>query len=283
MNTHNHDSYTTPASWWPTDFQPAARFPGGHPVTITVACQTGDGQGHPVTIDPDWSLQIPHDPYLAQVAHAFSGGSPCADLDRILPAVVDTWLHAQRLVPPPIRATPTGEWAPTQPQSGCCRGLSWANPQQPARHLRDIKHWANLHQAPEEYARIVLRQIQVTSGSRFEPDWSPRHHDWRWDASPPATKHPDLWDLWEAGIPPSIAMSVHIALGLDGPADPMDYIRILTEPTDIRRLARQAKGDPSALTRALTSTPSGGHPDAWPDASCVATNVTPSRPERRNP
>ncbi|MCL2316471.1 MAG: hypothetical protein FWC46_05225 [Actinomycetia bacterium] len=222
-------------------------FPTDEPVTFEVTCRTGP-QGpkthHPVTLNPDWSIDTGHDLGLERIAGALSGATTsCVTLaDKTVPALRDTWAQAARLAPVAITPLDRGKaWAVTEPVPGCpCeKRRPWELPVAGA-HIRDVTHWARRHGAPPNDARrlwAILTNPPDPTAPTYHDVFGPGLQE-----SPPLMDHvtvnPREADaLWTMGINPAWALMVQDAVGCPEPLHIAAYYYVSARQIDLDWLA----------------------------------------------
>ena len=226
-----------------------AAFPGGHPVTVEVACRVGGGRAkrHPITIGTDWSVETPHDLELERIAKALGGVSTCVDLvDHAVPALRDAWQHAHRLVPSRLhQRVDNDKWTPAQHVAGCSCSTGWPHPQGAAAHLRGVTHWVRHHGASLAAVKRLVVAIEDAPGVRFDPG-AQAPYEWR---TSPVVGDPDTgqW-LWEVGISPALVALVGVRLGLTEPLRRAAYLRIVADDIDLDWLVPFARDGATAAS-----------------------------------
>ena len=249
-------------------------FPWDDAVTFTVSCAvTPDGPRtrHPVTVNPDWSVDTGHDLATERVAAAL-GAWPITCLvlaDRTIPAVRDAWAHRARRAPVAVRPdgdAPLGDakrWILVARPAGCACG---ARPNGTltacVAHVRSPEHWAHVHHVPA--ARdAVERYHQICDGSTAL-HW-PRGTEWPHGERPlgaatfpPAMRAvtPDRHDaefLWLAGVHPDWALAVKGHLEGPESLEPLTYLYISLSQVPLDWLARFVPYGPGAILWAARS------------------------------
>lgn len=235
-----------------------ALLPG--PVTVTVACRTSRESGaparrHPITLQPDGSVDTPHDLEQERIMAALGGYLSCLELvDVVAPAFFAWYRAGQRLTPRLIRAKePRGPWRAAK-RASCCPARGYLHPQQAADHARSPRHVA-------ETTGVSSRLLsQLAGGVRVE--------------LPPEVHEEPLATLWDCGIHPDRVEVINQAIGARDPMPVEFYLGVMsTNPrliwladtiweteADVETAtwlawtyATQDRKDPAARTRWLNS------------------------------
>jgi len=204
----------------------------------TVGCRTarvgGPGRKHLVTIQPDWTVYVPHDIGLERVAMAMGGYLSCVDLvDREMPALRDLLqLRARRVVPSITRGV-AGRWTLRElvPDCRCSYGFRTAT--DAAEHARDPLHVARLHRvAPHRLTRLWSAVEQAYGRNVCIPPED------AWDAAAVVRERDGVGRLWEAGVHPQVVAGLHAALWPGGPAMPVwFYLGAVSRRPDVAWVA----------------------------------------------
>lgn len=183
-------------------------------VTLTVSCRTSRELGaparrHPVTLNPDGTVETPHDLDQERILAALGGYLSCLELvDTVAPAFFD-WYRAQvREVPRPIRAKqPAGPWRAAK-RAACCPARGFDEPQEAAEHARSPRHIASLAGIP---ARVLGQLVQDVT------------------VPPPAEAGDQPWaTLWECGMHPDRVELVDQTIGARSPMPVSFYLGVMS-------------------------------------------------------
>lgn len=192
-------------------------------ITFDVRCRTragARGRSHPVTVHPDWSLDVPHDLDAERIGVALGGTHTCVELaDRTLPAARDVVEHQLRLALPRLERDDSGPWRVVVDAPGCtCEHRTFDTAATAARHLRTITHWARFHAAaPSRIDRVVNALLPTTP---IEPPCPLPHR-----AASGYLDEPDGLDLlWDAGVHPSRVAALVAAISPDGTPVPTQLV-----------------------------------------------------------
>ena len=239
--------------------------PAPQPLTFSVPCSTRpdltSATHHPVTLQPDWTLDTPHDLEAERVACAFGGYCSCLVLaDRVTPAVQALLQARARRVPPALARGTRGAWTVRSPHKApCCRPGQQAS--EVAEHLRGVDHAARAADAPLALVRAVADAVLREHSA--DPPWLLTDDDVG-DLRRCVRSESGPVQVWEAGLHPTLVVYVHDeAVGEDGPPLPVAlYLGVLSRRPDLAWLAETlaavdgGRTDPSlAEWLAWTQTP----------------------------
>ncbi|WP_460845872.1 hypothetical protein [Nocardioides ultimimeridianus] len=135
----------------------------------------GRGKQHPITINPDWSVQTPHDLAAERVAMAFGGYLSCVELvDLEVPALRDWVMLTNRAALAGISATPSG-WR-VEAVAGCrCARTAYDGAATAFEHVRSVDHLALKYGADRRRLTRLLESFEAGAGTtlRHRPDVPP--------------------------------------------------------------------------------------------------------------
>lgn len=203
-----------------------------YPLVVQISCRTSrlhvePSTTHPITIEADGTVRLPHDIAAERIAVALGGTSSCLELiDHTVPAF-RTWLELRhRTDPHPIDSTDGGlSWQPTL-RAPCCLPGGYVRPEDAARHARDPRHVAATHAADATQLRQLIAAAKIPEP--LEPT------------------EPDDRRLWEWGIDPARAHDVALRLRLPGELPPEFHLaRMVTQP-DLTWIATTLRGRDAA-------------------------------------
>lgn len=205
----------------PFTLAPIPPSPSG-PVRLDVSCRTSRNGGprtrHPITLDPDWGVETPHDLGLERVAAAMGGYLSCLGLvDRGLPAVRELVQRLGRRVVPRISRDVGGRWTPAVLPTGCtCDSFGFASASEAATHVRGVKHVAHEYGVvPRELERLLDPLLDAHDTLFFSPPAD------EWGASSAVREHRGVELLWDCGLHPETVALIHRAVWPDGPPLPV--------------------------------------------------------------
>lgn len=203
-----------------------------YPLVIDIACTTSRDRRapeamHPITLEADGTVTLPHDIAAERIAAAFGGTSSCLDLiDHTIPAF-HRWMALRRRDDPhPIYSPDAGiSWYPTL-RADCCLPTGYSRPDEAARHARDPNHLATYHHADVRQLRALVAGADLP-----EPEPPTDREDHR---------------MWECGIDPVHAARIAARLPVRSRL-PVDFhlAQMVTDP-DLDWLASTLTGRRSA-------------------------------------
>ena len=226
---------------------PGDDCPGEMLVTFDVKCWTstaGDAATHPVTLQPDWTIDIGHDLELERIAVGLGGAWPsCFALAKKGIPAIHAWRRiCRRLVGVPLRLGGRGgnRFLVDKSVSRCsgCAVGGWDEAYKAMAHLRTLAHWTNVYEFPLEQAEHVW--YNAVDAGQWWGDVDPALGDRRvvdqddleglrlftFGSSPPRPKgftdlgysRYEAQFLWDAGIHPAWASEMNNLLALTEPA-----------------------------------------------------------------
>lgn len=212
--------------------EPYGPTPSGRPLTLEIGCRTDpdslNGPVHWLTIHPDWSIEVPHDPELEGLAEALGGWSSCMTAvepaTRAVSQMIGQFLRTE--TPPLRRLQKTGAWFVNDDAPGCCEFTQFTDVTSAARHIYSARHIAAKFQADEHTTSTILRAV-----TRAWKHWPL-----------PATSNDlerriqhgrkGLLELWRAGIHPAdVSAAVALASDVQEPLSTGYVIQIVHNPT----------------------------------------------------
>lgn len=187
------------------------------PLTLRIGCWTSpdpdaDGVRHEVTLQPDGTVDVPHDLEAERLAAAFGGYLSCLELvERVVPALDDWWQLQRRQLLPPLSRGPRGQWRPLPSASGpCCSPAQHVAPV--AEHVRSAEHLTRAGRLPARLVGPLATTLLTVHGVPQLP------RDAALDALGCVRGVDGVAALWQAGLHPTVVRSVHDRLvGPDGP------------------------------------------------------------------
>lgn len=211
--------------------------PDGSPLKLRVRCWTSKTPRarftrHPAAINPDWTVEVPHDLEAERLAQAFGGWLSCLELESGAVAAARRWLELTlRAVPPPLRASRGGgSWRP-YPEQSCCNSNGYPRTSDAFEHTRDLNHLIKLYDADVKQLRDLVNAI----GAAHSVDKaSPIPLDLADQAAQGLTHgRDDVTWLWCAGVHPAQVLDVRERLGLEGRLPTSFYLAVLTRKPDL--------------------------------------------------
>lgn len=266
---------------WASPLGQLGPAPAGESLTVSVTCRTrrcGRGRTHEVTVNPDWTVDTPHDLDSERVGVALGGYLSCLDLvDHTVPALKDLLQLVARRVLPPLERNHAGRWAVHQPTSGCdCQSSSFPTPYEAAEHVRGPVHLARRYNAdPRQLERLLTAVTEAHGGFQMCPPPG-------WVALGSIREPRGIDALWNAGVPPELVLEVQErVLPRGGPLTTAAYLGAAFRCDDLDWLARTVRHraeDPDTVTWAAWAYGAGDlqHPHArgqWLDLGVPRSSV----------
>ena len=212
-------------------------FPVDRPVTFIVPCQA-DPTGcrrHPVVLFPDWTADTGLSMETERI-QAASGqlAEACSDLvERVIPAIRDTWANRSRRAKCGVRFDAGSQrWVPIN-RAGTCEYATrtWLSVGEATAHLRDLRHWAHMHQTSPEAVRQVWDAISSAIGGWPDTDRVPD------ELRRLVPDSDDALMLWRAGIHPEWVAYLNEQIPVDEKLFATTYVHALVGDVDIDWLA----------------------------------------------
>lgn len=244
--------------------RPIPPCPTGDPLAIRLRCWTSRAARspftrHPAVLNPDWSVEVPHDLAAERVAMALGGWLSCLELEATVVPAARQWLGLlTRTVIPPIRMVGHRAWGALSPQR-CCPVRGFDSPAHAFEHVQELRHISH-----ESGARIAqLRDLTQPIGEQWHstdaltiPQQSAHH------ASELLTGgRQDVSALWYCGVHPDRLVEIHTRIGVPGRLPTGLYLSTLTRHADLDWLGTTMRDAGVAGTPAEdmgTSTPRDG-------------------------
>lgn len=179
--------------------------PDGSTLVLEISCPSGDDGRHDVVLQPDWSMESPHDLTAERVLAAFGGSSPCLRLEQAIHAG-RTWLEMELRHSIP-RLTGREEHATPAVSGPCCPGpLPVA---QATAHCRRVDHLAAVYDVDKAQLREVVDAVATAYGIRHgnapQPDEAREAYH---RVHPPLAVH----QLWDLGLSPAAITRIYDAI-----------------------------------------------------------------------
>lgn len=203
------------------------------PVELKMECRSNpkarSSARHQVTINPDWSVETPHDLDAERVAIAFGGYCSCIDLvDKTAPALRTLLAWRHRSDNPGLQRVASGKWRirkkNLKPQ--CCHNKTFASPQLALKHALSTDHVAAAYDAPRWQLNFLTKALKAPSWE-LPPEVDPAITDLVWDPF-------GVRELWQAGIHPDrIAELAAVAARVGDPFVSGFYINLHYSPIDL--------------------------------------------------
>lgn len=243
----------------------AGPTPDGSPLRLQVECRTRRttrGPKHPVTIQPDWTVETPHDLESERVAAAFGGYCSCLDLvDAVVPAAREATALLARTALPRLRHRPHQGWEVGDDTRcpGCAR--SWTDVGDAAEHVRSARHVAARYAA----AAAPLRRVLAAVGAAHQAtDAAPRRRDPRGVTT---VREPGgLERLWRTGLHPDLVVRWWHAVAVPEPLPERFYLGAAFSGVDLDWLATTLAGTPDPDVATWLAWTDGLHDDEDPRA-----------------
>lgn len=198
-------------------------------VTVTVSCRTSrdttkGSKRHPVTLNPDGTIDTPHDLEQERILAALGGYLSCLELvDSAGPAFRHWYALQMRLVPRPIRARrPDGPWDSSK-RAQCCPRKGFPTPQAAAQHVREARHVALINGAHARQLAELVRGAQIMAPVPESEPWA---------------------TLWECGMHPDEVDRIRGETGLDLLPEPEFYLAVMSVNPDLAWLAQTVRAVP---------------------------------------
>lgn len=237
--------------------------PNGEPLELLLRCWTSKAAGaktvrHRVMINPDWSVDVPHDLDAEKLAQAFGGWLSCLELESKAIPAIRRWLAlVLRVAAPPLdRGGAGGSWQVT-PSQGCCPQSGFTTPDQAHAHARDLTHLARQFHANVKQLTDLAQAVGDAHGV-FQPEALPSDAA---DQAAEALVHGrrDVIQLWQAGVHPNRVIEIRDELRLTGRLPRSLYltVAIRTPQMDWMRntLARLGEGDDTPMVTSGSAVP----------------------------
>ncbi|MFT4263464.1 MAG: hypothetical protein QM572_08795 [Nocardioides sp.] len=217
---------------------------GGSCVIAEIDCHrspdTTDCTVHAVTLNADWSIETPHDLAAEEIAEALGGYCDCLELRRRAIPAAQEWLDLHlRRTRARVRYDPDEGWVVIDEVHDCCWGMGyWFRDAAAAvEHATSPSHVAAKHGAWFHHARPLIEALRVHWAPELESRWrSPELGELTRD---PAAGRA----LWEAGIPPAVALDMLAHIPAVTGVVPLSYFlgiaHLESYPGRDRELARQ--------------------------------------------
>lgn len=171
------------------------------PIELRIECRSNpkarSRARHPVTINPDLSVETPHDLDAERVAVAFGGYCSCVDLvDKTIPALrsLIVWRHRSRR--PGLKRVSSGRWRiqDKRLKPTCCINKTFTSPQLAMKHALSTDHFATAYDAPRWQLNALAKAFKAPSWEQ-PPQDDPEINQLVWDPF-------GVRELWQAGIHP---------------------------------------------------------------------------------
>lgn len=226
-------------SGWP-GVEPLGPAPGGSALTVRVPCSPDPASlgwtSHDVTVQPDWSVEVPHDLAAERVVVALGGYCSCLELvEKVVPAARGRLQALARREPLALARATGGGWTARVLVAGCCRQTVWGSgkpdPASVAEHLRGNGHHAAAAGCRADLLRVVVAALVKahTRGRRFTIEAADLAA-----ARSVVLGADGVVRLWDAGAHPRVVLAVHDAVAPDGPAlPPSFYLGVLARGHDL--------------------------------------------------
>ena len=252
-------------------------FPTDKAIAFMVSCQSDPtgARRHPVVLSPDWSIDTGPNLDAERIADASGVRSAAcpALVERVIPAIRDTWAHRSRRAKAGVRFDRgIKRWVPVTRAPSCAfADRTWQTVGEAAAHLRDLRHWAHMHEADPEVVRRVWDAIGEAIGGW--PDT---------DRVPEAMRElignsDDALLLWRAGVHPEWAAETAERLRMDEPLLATTYIHVLVQNVDLDWLVEFTPYGPRTVdwaARIWTGDPATSRsPHEWLAAGFSCWNV----------
>lgn len=176
---------------------------------------------HDVRIEPDWTIQMPHDLDSERLAVAFGGYLSCVILhDRVVPAL-RLWLRRMlRLDAGRLFGVVRGGWAVVDTQR-CCGHLTFPTAVDAAVHAMSVPHVAAAWQADVDLLSTLAGAASKAHGA-FELRLD---NPVLWPASAACLGgFSDVEYLYRCGLSPEWVVRVHAQAGVDEPLSRSSYL-----------------------------------------------------------
>lgn len=237
----------------------------GRSLRSTVTCHASQGADggaeHEVVLNPDWTVDTPHDLAAERTAVALGGYCDCLTLVETGIPALQAWLELHlRERSPDVWFSADHGWQVDQvPACGCRGRFRWV--EQAVDHASSVEHVTHLHGAHSRHTAPLARALTA--------DWQPVVDRAHIDADlSTQTRLPSVArSLWSAGIHPTVARHYANAIPEVRTAIPLSYFLAMayTRP-DLRRskeLARQSDGATAAWLVWSRDCPVPGQPLAY--------------------
>jgi hypothetical protein len=203
------------------------------PVELKMECRSNpkarSSARHQVTINPDWSVETPHDLDAERVAIAFGGYCSCIDLvDKTAPALHTLLAWRHRSQNPGLQRVASGKWRirkrGLKPQ--CCHNKTFTTPQLAMKHALSTDHAAAAYDAPRWQLNFLAKALKAPTWE-LPPEVDPAITGLVWDPF-------GVRELWQAGIHPDrIVELAAVAAGVQDPFVSGFYINLHYSSIDL--------------------------------------------------
>lgn len=239
--------------------------PSGEPLGLQIRCWTSKtprakAAHHRVTINPDWSVDVPHDLEAERLAQAFGGWLSCLELESASLPAARRWLAlVLRVASPPFqRETPGRSWQ-VVPAQDCCPQSGFAGPDEAFAHACDLHHLSREHGCDTKQLTDLVQALGDAHGV-FEPGFLPAAEA-ETAAGALSHGHRDVVRLWAAGVHPRRVIGIRDELGLTGRLPLSLYLTIAVRMPRLDwmrdTLARVGQGDDAPLVTVGNAAPDG--------------------------
>lgn len=171
------------------------------PVELRIECRSNprarSSARHQVTINPDLSVETPHDLEAERVAVAFGGYCSCIDLvDKTIPALRSLMVWRHRSKRPGLKRVSSGQWRihDKRLKPTCCNNKTFTSPQLAMKHALSTDHFATAYDAPRWQLNALAKALKAPSREQ-PPQNDPEINQLVWDPF-------GVRELWQAGIHP---------------------------------------------------------------------------------